>query len=249
MTSSPSSLNRLSIAHLLFVTTGISVAFFVARSIETLRFVADAHYYNLESVRSIDVFGMLVASIYGLSVTMSILAIRTGNFWMSPGKTLAFLFATMCLLNWGLDIIAAIVTNARMQTEIASGTTDGRGYIFGIWYRSFAVDVGYVACMPILLWTQFKTRRQGLRWRLAWAGFLLFAMAIVAYVHFGLQNYLVQPIDFWFFEAAIGIPICLIISAYVYSIARRDEIDFWTSMTVIPIAFVWSIGIAMKYFA
>ncbi|MCO8125184.1 hypothetical protein NHH03_25835, partial [Stieleria sp. TO1_6] len=75
MNSTSVASDRLSISYLMVLTAGIGVSFFVARSIKLLRFAADAQYYNLESVSDVDAFGMLVAAVYGLSVTTLVIAI------------------------------------------------------------------------------------------------------------------------------------------------------------------------------
>jgi hypothetical protein len=231
----------------MLLTAGVGVAFLVDRGIEHLRFPADAYYYKLESVPDVDAFGMLVAGVYGLCVTTVVIAIKSGSFWSSPGKTLALLFATMCVLNWGLDFVAASITSIRIQGEVVGpAAIDDRGYILGVWYRTFPVDVGYVACFPVLVWVIHKTKDQGLVWRLAWKGFLLFALAIVGYVHFGFTAYVPPALKSWYFEAAIGIPICLLFVAFVDSLARKRMIDWWTTMTVVPIFLVWCVGVVLK---
>lgn len=246
MTTDRATPNRLGISHLMMLTTGIGIAFFVSRGIEHLRFPADAHYYNLASPSNVDALGMFIASIYGLCVTMFVIAIRDRDFWSSPGKTLALLFATMCLLNWSLEIIAATVTHVRMQTDLAFGTNDHRGFVLGIWYRDFAASVGYVACLPVLLWVVLKTRTQPVAWRIAWIGFLIFALLIIGDLHFGLRNQVGLTLRPWYFEIAIGIPICLLMLAVADSFARRRPMDWWTVLTAIPVASVWCIGIAIR---
>ncbi|TWT79628.1 hypothetical protein CA13_10320 [Planctomycetes bacterium CA13] len=233
----------------MLLTAGISIAFFVARGIEHLRFPADAHYYKLECPSGVHAFGMLIAAIYGLCVTMVVLAIRARDFWLSPGKTLALLFTTMCVLNWSLEFIASAVTYVRMQTDLAPGVVDRRGYILGIWYGNFAVDVGYVACLPVLLWVICKTKNQPFCFRLTWVGFLFFALLIIGQVHLGFRTYVGSALNFWYFEAAIGIPICLLIAAIARSVTRRDAMDWWTIMTAVPVISVWFVAISLKLLA
>ena len=177
---------------------------------------------------------------------MLLIAARSRDFWLSPGKTLALLFATMCLLDWGLQFVAAVVTNVRLQSELAPGVDDTRAYIFGIWYRSFAVEVGYVASLPILLLVLYKTKSQHAIWRMAWLGFLIFALLIVGNVHFEFQRFISPRLNVWYFEAAIGVPVCLLIVAVVRSVVRRAPMDWWTTLTVIPVVSVWCIGVAIK---
>lgn len=249
MTESPANSERLGISHLMLLTAGIGISLFVARSIERVRFTADSFYYNSETIGELGIAGMLVAAIYGLCVTLFILAIRTDNFWISPGKTLALLFATMCILNWSLEFIAGAVTHFRMQTELDQGAVDNRGIIFGIWYRDFAVHFGYIASLPVLLWAIVKSKHQAFSWRLAWTGFLLFSLLIIGYIHFEVQSYFHPQLAFWYFEMAIGIPICLLIGALIISFIRGDEVDWWTTMTTTPVIAAWLIAIAIKYVA
>ncbi|MEM8667789.1 MAG: hypothetical protein AAGG48_09760 [Planctomycetota bacterium] len=241
--------DRLSILHLMLLTAGISIALVVARCIEHVRFTADAHYYNLERVVELDLFGVLVASIYGLSVTLLVFAVGSKDFWVNPGKTLALLFASMCILNWGLELFAATVTHFRLTTTTqATGVADNRGYIWGIWYRSLAVDVGYVVCLPILLWVIYKTREQPLLWRTTWIAFLVFALLIIGQVHFGLTGYVTAFFANWYFEAAIGLPIFQMAAAAIRS-ASKGEINWWTTVTALAIAAAWCAGVANKLIA
>lgn len=247
MNARPVLTDRLSIRHLMVLTTGIGVALFVARGIEHLRFPADAHFYNLNAVSRVDPLGLLVASVYGLAVSTLLLAIKSGDFWSSPGKTLALLFATMCLLNWGLDLTAAVVTSSRVRSALALAGTDQEGYILGIWYRDFAVKVGYVACLPILLWVVIKSRRQGFMWRLAWTGFIAFALAIIGYVHFDVGDFLPPSLGVWYFEVALGFPIGLLVAAVAFDLARGKSLDWWTTMTVFPVVVIWCLGVFLKF--
>jgi hypothetical protein len=103
--------------------------------------------------------------------------------------------------------------------------------------------------LPILLWVLYRTRQHDLLWRLTWTGFFAFALLIIGYNHFGFGNYVASVVATWYFEAAIGIPVCLMVAATARSAARRDTIDWWTAITVIAIASVWCIGIANKLLA
>lgn len=239
--------DRLSISYLMLLTVAIAVSFCVSRGLAQLRFEADAYYHNVKSVGQFDLFGMLIASLYALSVTTLIFAVRSGNLWSSPGKTLALLFATMCLLNWGLEFVAAMVMHVRMKTELPLGVEDHRGYLLGFWYRSFAAQIGYWASLPVLIWVQFKTRGQGLIWRLAWFGFLLFAVLVIGYMHLGFI-YVVDPgLRDWYFEIAIGLPVCLLIVAMANCLVRREPLDWWTVMTVVPVVSLWCFQLLWRF--
>ncbi len=64
----------------------------------------------------------------------------------------------MCILNWALEFTAAGVTHARLSIPVAVGAEDERGYLLGIWYRSFAASVGYVAGLPIVAWVVLQNK-------------------------------------------------------------------------------------------
>lgn len=238
--------DRLSIRHLLCVMAGVGIAISVSRGIEHLRFPADAVYYGVDAVGDVDVFGVLVAAVYGVCVTTFLFAWRSGDVWSSPGKTLALLFATMCVLNWALDLIAALVTNYRMQEQFAVGGPDTRGYIGGIWYRNLAPSIGYIAGLPILATVVYKTRLQRFPWRMVWIGFLTFALLIIGFIHFDLGQYVPGLVRPWYFELAIGIPIVLLVLALLVSLARHERVDWWTTIIAPLIVVVWAIGIALK---
>jgi len=236
--------NRLSILYLLSVTAGVGIAISISREIEYLRFPADAVYYHLDGIRNIDAFGALVAAVYGICLTTFIFAWRSGDLWSSPGKTLALLFATMCVVNWALDLVAAVVTSYRMQ--LPAGVYDTRGYIFGIWYRNLAASIGYVGGLPILAIVVYKTRLQRFSWRMVWIGFFIFSLSMVGFIHFDFAEYVPRSVRPWYFELAIGIPILLLALALLVAFARRDRVDWWTTVTAPLIIAVWGIGIALK---
>ena len=81
MNAKPVSADRLSILHLIVLTTGVGVALFIARGIEYVRFPADAYFYNLDSVSTFDPFPLLVATVYGLAVSTLVLAILYVDIW------------------------------------------------------------------------------------------------------------------------------------------------------------------------
>ncbi len=163
-----------------------------------------------------------------------------------PGKILALVFATMCLLNWALDLLAALVMNYRMQVPLPQGATDNRGYIAGIWYRNFAPSLGYVLGLPILVYVIYKTRSERVCWRLVWIGFLVFALLIAGDMHFTFARHLPLAIQSWYFEIAIGIPVVLLAFAVCLSLARRDRLDWWTVVTAPLIIVVWVIVVLLK---
>ncbi len=68
----------------------------------------------------------------GVCLTTFVFAYRSGDLWGSPGKILALVFATMCLLNWALDLLAALVMKLSHAGATATRSTDNRGYIAGI---------------------------------------------------------------------------------------------------------------------
>lgn len=238
--------NRLSVLYLLCVTAGVGIALSVSRGINYLRYPADAVYYHLDSFHGIDAFATLVAAVYGVCVTTFIFAWRSGDLWGSPGKTLALLFATMCILNWALDLVAAVVMNYRMQVQLPVGVRDTRGTIAGIWYPNFAPSLGYVAGLPILALAVYKTKSQGFSWRMVWIGFFIFALLIIGDFHFNTVQYLPISLRPWYFELAIGLPVVLLALALCVNLARRERVDWWTTVTAPLIITVWVIGIVLK---
>ena len=246
MTTRASPGNRLSILYLLCVTAGIAIAITVAGGIEQLRSPADAVYYNQRGLARGEGFSMLVTAVYGVCVTTFVFAWRSGDLWGSPGKTLALLFAMMCVLNWTFDLLAAVVMHYRMQTTLPEGVTDTRGYIVGIWYRDLAPSLGYVAGLPVLALVIYQTRRQPLSWRVVWIGFVVFALLIVAAIHFDARQFLPLSLRSWYFEMAIGIPVVLLTIALCRSLWRREQIDWWTGVTAPLIVSVWGIGVVLK---
>jgi len=244
-TSTPQE-SRLSVLYLLCLTAGVGIAISITRGIERLRFPADAFYYNLDGIQGIDAFAALVAAVYGVCLTTFIFAWRSGDLWGSPGKILALLFATMCVLNWALDLFAALLMNYRMLLQPPAGVPDTRGYIAGIWYGNFAPSLGYVAGLPILALVAYKTRTQKFSWRFVWIGFLIFAVLIVAEMHFNVGQYVPSSLRAWYFEMAIGLPVILLALALCFSLLRREQIDWWTTITAPLIICVWGVGIVLK---
>ena len=236
---------RLSILYLLCLTAGVAFAISAVRGIEFLRFPADELYYNLSANR-LDPFAVLVATVYGVCVTTAIFAWRSGHLWDSPGKILALLFAAMCVLNWTLELFAAVLVNYQMQEPLPVGTTDTRGFIAGTWYRNFASSFGYLAGLPILALVVYRTRTQRFSWRMVWIGFFIFAVLIIGASHLGFGGFLPMWLRAWYFEFALGIPVALMAIALCLAISRREPVDWWTAATAPLIMGAWGIGIALK---
>ncbi|WP_053061156.1 hypothetical protein [Rhodopirellula islandica] len=89
---------RLGIFQLMVITAGIAIAFAIGRGLGTLRRVPDWPWRS-ETAETIQTMDLLVASVYGLSLAVFFLAVRSQHFWTSLGKTLALLFANMCVLD------------------------------------------------------------------------------------------------------------------------------------------------------
>lgn len=238
--------SRLSIQYLLAVTAAVGVAIAIARGIEILRFPADQHFYKLETPIELGADDFMIAAIYGICLVTFLFAYRSGDFWNSPGKTLSLLFATMCVLNWTLDAVAALVVQVRLATHIEPGTEDFRWAILGRDYRDFAPTYGYVLAIPILLLAVFKSKHQGLSWRLVWVGFLIFDLLIVGYMHFDFGKQLPFQVNQYYFEYAMGIPILLLTWAMIVTITRRKPMDWWTLSLSSLIIAGWAIGTTIR---
>ena len=234
---------------------GVGIAITVTRGIEQLRFAADNWYYGKTSAAEIDRYGMMVASLYGLCLTTFLFAIRSGEIWRSPGKILAVLFASMCVLDWGLEAFAGAVTSYRislgMPTESPTfrAAADSRGYIFGIWYRSFAPSIGYVVGLPLLAFVLFKTREQRASWRVVWLGFLGFDLLAITEIFFRASSSLPLSWRPWYFEMSIGLPLTLLAAALLNALFRRQHVDWWTTVVSVPLLLVWGTQIAFKSIA
>ncbi|WP_186775988.1 hypothetical protein [Rubripirellula reticaptiva] len=48
---------------------------------------------------------------------------------------------------------------------------------------------------------------------------------------------------------AIGISMCLLVATVVPALLKRETIDWWSALTLIPVITVWCVGITMKYLA
>lgn len=224
--SSPVGFQQLSIFVLLAFTAGVGLAISVSRWIALLRLPADRFFYGENYVPALSVFDAVVAGVYGVCVTAFILAVRSGNFWQSPGKTIALLFAMMCVLDWGLGTVAAVITRFQILEEnLNSGTP---GFLFNIWYRDFSATLGYIAGIPVLLFVLLMTRKQPITWRLVWIGFLFFSLLIIGRNHFDFQLLLSPQWRNWYFDGAIGVPILLMLFALIFNALRRRPQDWWT---------------------
>ncbi len=231
MHTTTDSTNRLSVLYLLCLSFGMGTSLAVTRGLERLRFPADHLYYGLKRIPDADLYAALVAAVYGVCFTTFLFAWRAGNLWSSPGKILALLFTTMCVLNWTLDLIAAGVMRYRMQVQVPDAMLDAQGHIFGIWYRNLAPSLGYVCGLPVLALVVYKTSQQKFYWRLVWIGFFVFALLIVAAMHFQFDQRLPMSLGCWYFELAIGLPIVLLALAMAISLIWRERLDWWTMIT------------------
>ena len=245
-TNSP---ERLSILFLMAITTGIAISFSVLQATEFFRFPADSYYYQLEDFRGPSVQGFVIAALYGICLTTFLFAVRTTNFWNSPGKILALLIGAMCVLNWGLEFFAAVLTFVRFKEDILPGTFDNRGFIFGIWYRNFAPAVGYILAIPLCSYVIFKSFHRVGYWVIVWFGFLGFSILMVAWLHLGIAGILPTFVRTWYFEGAIGIPILLLIAANLIAVVRQQKLDWWTSIMSTVLVLVWITTIALKTMA
>jgi hypothetical protein len=238
--------SRLSIFYLLCLTAGVGISISVSRGIGQLRFPADSLYYRTETASSIDALAILVAMVYGVSLTTTFFAWKSGTLWDSPGKTLAFLFSVICVLDWSIQIAASIVMYYRMQGELVAGSPDNRPFITGIWYRNLAPAYGYAMGLPALLVAARKTKSQGLAWRMVWCSFLLFSILIIGQMHFNFEHYVPPSVSGWYFEIALGIPMILMAAAIGWNFIRGTPLDWWTTFTAPLVIATWCAGLILK---
>jgi len=240
-------MQRLSIGYLMCATAAVAIGITVARAINELYFLSDARFYNTPAPAHLDLMAVVVSSIYGLSVATWFFALRSGNVWQSPGKVLAMLFGGMCLLNWGLDTIAGVVMAYRVRDVWAVPPTlvpHHLGYIAGIWYRSFAVKLGYPLMAPLFLVVMVKTRRQPIPWQITWWAFFAFDLAMITASHNGWNAWIPLSMRTLFVVYAIGLPMTCMAIALLLDVVRRRPIDWWTTAIALPSVILWVAVIA-----
>jgi hypothetical protein len=242
-------MQRLSIAYLLVATAAVAIGITVARAINDLYFLSDARFYGAPSPAHLDLMAIAVSSIYGLSVATWFFAIRSGHVWQSPGKMLAMLFGAMCLINWGLDTIAGVVTAYRVRdvwTVPPILVPHHLGYIGGIWYRSFAVKLGYPLMAPFFLVVMVKARRQPIPWQITWWAFFAFDLAMITASHNGWNAWIPRSRQPRFVVDAIGLPMICMAIALLLDVVRRRPIDWWTMAIAIPSVILWGCVAALS---
>ncbi|PHQ35874.1 hypothetical protein [Rhodopirellula bahusiensis] len=236
---------RLGIYELMLITAGIAVAFAINRGLSVMRHVPDWAWRGAESAARINGMDVLVACVYGMSLSVYLLAIRSKPFWNSPGKTLALLFATMCLLDWTLDFFASSTVALRFLVDPQAGNSNTAGYVLGIWYEQFSARLGYLFGLPVLILAIIQSRQQHLTWRLAWVGFLVFDLAIVAVLNVDSIASFPRTVLNWYFEIALGIPVVLLAIAFFRGMVKRD-LDWWTVLTCVPVFVAWMVAVVMR---
>lgn len=230
---------RLAIRHLFWITLGIAFAFFVSRGLVLLRFPVDAHYRNLSSVEPLGPIEILFAGAYGCALALFSIAARSKRFWNSPGKTLSLIIASMCLMDWTLSLISTLVVRARLSVELASGVADLRGALLGIWYTDFAEDIGFVLSLPILAFVIYKTRRQRIAWRIAYLGFLVFAICAATWIHVDLSPYLPRFVLYHWYPICMAIPTFATLVAMSVDLMHQHPVDWWTLYGAATVLCVW----------
>ncbi|WDQ15198.1 hypothetical protein [Rhodopirellula sp. P2] len=240
----PQDNRRLGIIELMVITAGIAIAFAIQRGLSVIRHLPDWPWRS-GTVQSFQAMDLLVASVYGLSLAVFFLAVRSPPFWTSPGKTLALLFANMCVLDWTLDFFASSTVALRFWGDPQAGNSTTAGYVLGIWYEQFSARLGYILGLPVLILAIFKSKPQHFTWRLAWGGFLFFDLAILALLHVKFFGGLPSSLLNWYFPITLGVPVVMLAIAFVRGLARR-ELDWWTVLTCLPVMAIWLIAVVMQ---
>lgn len=237
--SASDSSNKLTVTYLLWVTTGVAVAIAAARAIQQLRFQADYLYYSPDERANMYAFEGLISLVYGVCITSFIFACRSGSLWNSPGKTLALLFAIMGAVDSLFEFVAAVIMYQRMEAPLPNTVLDHRPFIAGIWYRYLSSSIGYILGVPITAVIIYKTRKQRFGWRMVWIGFFLSALIMLGAEHLRFKDYVTDWITDRQFEIATGIPTILIANALLFSLLRRDRLDWWTLVIAPLIIITW----------
>ena len=240
-------MQRLSIGYLMCATAAVAIGITVARAIDHLYLPADTLFYGKPIRINLDLMAIAVSSIYGLSVVTWFFALRSGNVWQSPGKVLAMLFGGMCLLNWGLDTFAGAWMAYRVRdvwVVYPAPIPHHLGYIAGIWYRSFAVKLGYPLMAPLFLVVVFKARHQPIPWQLTWWAFFAFDLAMITASHNQWNSWFPRSMQPRFVVDAIGLTMICMAIALLWDVVRRRPIDWWTMAIPVPSVILWACVIA-----
>ena len=235
----PEPANRLAVRHILWITLGIALAISCSRILATLRFPIEAHFNNVTHLRPLSSNDLIVAAAYGCSVASFIVAFRSHGFWDSPGKTLSLLVASMCVIDWSLSLVAIAIVRNRLRTAVSVGITNENASILGFWYSNFAPAFGYLCSLPLLAFVIYRTRRQGALWRLAWVGFLCFAIGIVALFHSDFHRFLPRSVIQFWFPICAAIPTFATILALSGDLIRGRAVDWWTTFGAATVCIVW----------
>ncbi len=239
---------RISLAFILIATFGVACALASTQLIQRLKFPADSAFFGTPKP-SLDIFSAIATTVYGVCLGTFLAAVRSRQFWASPGKVLASLFALMCVLDLALALFAAWTVHSRFQLVNPTQVTQELGYIAGIWYPEFSASLGYPLAIPYLVFVVFMSRRHRLMWRLVWCGFLLFDLLIVAVYHFSFIQHFPPLVRGWYFEIAIGIPIVALALAMCGDLLWRRSIDWWTGVIGSLTVGSYSLAVGIKLFA
>ena len=235
---------RFSIQHLFGWTTAIAISLALVQLIRRLRFPADSWYHGIPEI-SIGLGDWVLAIMYGTGLALSVFAFRTRSIWDSPGKIIALIFGTACVIHLGLDLSAAGLLAYRFKYSIEEANAyvpliaDARGLIFQTWYENIAVYYGYILLLPFLAYVVFRTWSQRSIWKIVWVSILIFIVASIGRLYFNSHHWFPSTIAKHYFTISISIPILAIMFSFGWDLVfHRGRLDWWTILS----ASVFSIG-------
>ena len=247
----------LTIRRLMIWTFGVAAALTVIKLIDQ----SSARAWNLvvpynpqpAGLQTSDYIG---AFVYGTCLSLFLIAACNKHFWRSPGKILCMIFSLICILDWGLTLIAnALVIQyvtvielpplpGESQIQLGSQSSASfieSGFIFGMFFQEFAGKIGYCLGVPILLFTLFRSREESKLWKLVWLGFLCFTILMLL-EFYGLRERLFSfppGLARFYFPTAIGIPIVTMMIVLTSDWIRKIKIDWWTLVASSLLTAAW----------
>ncbi|MEM7453240.1 MAG: hypothetical protein AAF456_02685 [Planctomycetota bacterium] len=237
--STGSKQNRLSIMHLMMWTAGIALAITIAGGIKWLRTTAAYQYSQWPYQTEMDTFDYMAAVVYGTSVVLFLFAVRSPDFWSSPGKIVMMIMALMCVLDWVLTIAAS--------EWVLHQSSFSQYPLPGIYFANLAPAVGYTLSIPLTIFILCLARTPGLRWRITWFCFLLFGtmMFLLIWVPDRTVYKLPHPVRNWYFECAIGLPMVAMFIAFSIDLIRRSKVDWWTTVACTLLPSIWLLHVSL----
>ncbi len=244
--------NKLTITHLLAWPVGVGLAITIARGVRWLRVTAWNGIYP-QSPQNFELteYDLAVTFAYGTCLILTVFAIRSRNFWKSPGKIILMIMGLMCLIDWLLTSFASAVIIYRFiiapTPEIASAPMVTDAQVLGIWFENFAPSIGYLFGIPLCLFILIRSKHR-IHWKIVWIAFLLFSTLMVVTLFGNFSRFLILRPKYYF-EIAAGFPAIAMLIALLIDLIRKNQIDWWTTVACTLLPSLWIAILWVKLFA